>query len=172
MQWLRPWNATENVCRYEGEEVGIKTTSLMMETKIGAADTHKDVHTRILWDSKATLAGLNGDKALLIELATLFVSESIKQTTTLNAAISAHNQAEIKNTAHIIKGAVGHFHAKHASLLASRIEKAASSGDHNQCVQINSLLQFEMEKLRIALSELASQENIKNTEAPTVNLHQ
>ena len=172
MHWLRPWNATENICRDEHREVGIKTTSLIMETKIDTADTHKDVHTRILWDPKATLAGLNGDKPLFIELATLFVSESIKQTTTLNAAISDRNQTEIKNTAHIIKGAVGHFHAKHASLLAAQIEKAASFGDHNQCVRINSLLQFEMEKLRIALSEVASRENIKDAEALTVNLYQ
>ena len=131
----------------------------MAKTQIATTGTHKDVQTQIQWDPKATLIGLNGDKALFIELATLFVSESSKQTTKLNAAITGHNYKGIKNTAHVIKGAVGHFHAKHASYLAEQIEKAASSGDHNQCVQINSLLQFEMKQLRIALSVRASQYN-------------
>lgn len=160
----------ENVCHDEREEVELKTT-LMAKTKIGATDTYKNVHTQIQWDPKATLIGLNGDKALFIELAALFVSESSKQTTTLNAAITGHNYKGIKNTAHLIKGAVGHFHAKHASHLAAQIEKAASSGDHNQCVQINSLLQFEMNKLRIALSERASQYNTNNIGSLMDNIH-
>ena len=142
-----------------------------METKIGIADAYEDEHTP-LWDPKATLAGLNGDETLFIELATLFISESIKQTTTLNTAVSGRDQTETKNTAHIIKGAVGHFHAKNASHLAAQIEKAAGSGDHSQCIHINSLLQFELEKLRIALTEFASKKNIKNTEPPAVDLHQ
>ena len=141
-----------------------ESENLMTETKTATTDTYRDMYTQPLWDPKATLAGLNGDKSLFMELATLFESESKKQTTTLNAAITTHNNKKIKSTAHMIKGTAGHFYAKHMSHLATQIEKAASSNDHHQCVQLNKLLQYEMGQLRVALRKIATQETIDNTD--------
>jgi CheY-like chemotaxis protein len=85
-------------------------------------------NNRGIWDEAAALKQVEGDDALLYEMIELFLLEAPKQLNELSAYQTEGNLLELANTAHAIKGTLGHFCADTAKDYTAILEHAARSG--------------------------------------------
>ncbi|MDD1626183.1 MAG: Hpt domain-containing protein [Methylococcaceae bacterium] len=81
-----------------------------------------------IWDATAALENLDGDSDLLDEMIALFLVEGPKHLSELSRFQAEGNLSALANTAHAIKGAVGHFYVNTAKECASLLEQTARSG--------------------------------------------
>ena len=81
-----------------------------------------------IWDATAALENLDGDSDLLDEMIALFLVEGPKHLSELSRFQVEGNLPALANTAHVIKGAVGHFYGNTAKECASLLEQTARSG--------------------------------------------
>ena len=86
------------------------------------------VSSYIVWDETTALKHLDGDSDLLYEMIDLFLIEGPKQLKELLRFQAEGNLLALANTAHAIKGAIGHFYAETAKACSSQLEHAARSG--------------------------------------------
>jgi two-component system sensor histidine kinase/response regulator len=105
-------------------------------------------------DFKATLANLDGDETLLLELAVLFCDESAKYLLALKEAVAAKDAKAIRAAAHSLKGAVSTFVAQRAIDAAAKLEHLAETGDLAAVPEASAALEAEVAKLRQALQTL------------------
>ena len=82
----------------------------------------------IFWDASTALNNLEGDSALLDEMIAIFLIEAPKQLCEVARFSAEGDLSALANTAHAIKGAVGHFYSAKATACASQLEQAARSG--------------------------------------------
>ena len=81
-----------------------------------------------VWNKTAALKHLNGDSDLLHEMIDILLIEMPKQLHALAQFQAEANLPELAQTAHLIKGSVGHFYAPSALECAGKLEQAALSG--------------------------------------------
>lgn len=79
-----------------------------------------------IFDESKGLAATGGDRELLRELIALFEEESAKQLVSLGEAIDNRDSAQIRLTAHTIKGSLGALGSVAALKTAGKIERLAS----------------------------------------------
>jgi len=106
-------------------------------------------------DSSVALARVEGDKALLQELAELFLEEGPTLLSDVREAVAAGEPEEVRCTAHKLKGSVGTFAAKAAVEAALKLETMGHDGDLAEAEDAYAGLEIEMERLRQTLTELA-----------------
>ena len=87
----------------------------------------KNTNTSI-WNATAALENLNGDKALLDEVITLFLTEAPKQLNELTKAQAEGNLSALANAAQALKGAVAEFYAESVKECALLLEQTARKG--------------------------------------------
>jgi len=80
-------------------------------------------------DLSATLRAVEGDKALLTELATLFLNDCPQRLDELRQAVASDDAARTERAAHGLKGAVANFGAEAAYALAAELEAMGRRGD-------------------------------------------
>ncbi|GIW56180.1 MAG: hypothetical protein KatS3mg082_2584 [Nitrospiraceae bacterium] len=81
-----------------------------------------------VWDEAQALAGVDGDRGLLIELARLFVQQATTDVAALRLAWAQQDLGALAKAAHRLKGAVLQFSAPRAYAACRRLEEAARTG--------------------------------------------
>src|SRR5262249_11767812 len=80
----------------------------------------------VAWDE--ALEYLGGDRRLLSDLIGLYLGEAPRWREELREAVAAGRAADVKRTAHNIKGSMSHFGARAAFEAAQRLEMLARAG--------------------------------------------
>ena len=108
----------------------------------------------LMIDQAAMLAAVEGDVALLRELAILFLRDYPHRMAELCQAIAQRNLTAVARAAHALSGAVGTLGAGDAHAAACALEQAGWSGDLAQIPHAYAALEHEMHRLIPVLTSL------------------
>jgi HPt (histidine-containing phosphotransfer) domain-containing protein len=97
---------------------------------------------------------LDGDFALLVELAQLFLADSPKLVTAVEDALKSKNSEKLGKSSHTIKGAVSNFSAERAFNAAFELEKIGKNAELDKAEAAFEKLKGEIESMREALKLL------------------
>ena len=111
-------------------------------------------HSEDSFDSSAALARVQGDTALLGEMAELFLKNCPKLLAEIRQAIERQDTRALERAAHTLKGSVGNFAARAAYEAALRLETMARQGDLSQAESAFRALEQELERLTPTLATL------------------
>ena len=109
-----------------------------------------------LLDWTRALQNTDGDEALLIELAGVFIDEGPEMMRQVRAAIDAQDARELQRAAHSLKGSAHIFAASAAIDAAFRLEAMGAEGNFKDAADGWSILRFEIDGLLTALKERVS----------------
>lgn len=98
------------------------------------------------WD--AALDYVGGDRALLRELVNMFLAEYPRWLAELRQALAAGNVADVKRTAHNLKGSMRHFGARPAFEAALQLETMAREGRLGGAEPARAELERALQRLR------------------------
>jgi signal transduction histidine kinase/CheY-like chemotaxis protein len=119
----------------------------------GPLDTAEEpAHT--VMDRSLALARVDGDEALLADLAKLFCEESPKMMAAVQEAVSARDAERLQRAAHSLKGAVATLAAQRAFDAALRMERLGRAGDLADVDKAYAVLESQIERLRSVLETL------------------
>jgi two-component system sensor histidine kinase/response regulator len=121
----------------------------------GAVDM-TDVREDKVVDWKVALGRVDGDEALLADLAKLFCEELPKMLSAVQEAVESKDPEEIRQAAHALKGPVATFAAQPAFDAASNLERIAGSPDLGSVKDAFAVLLAEVERLRVVLEGLTT----------------
>lgn len=94
---------------------------------------------------------LDGDVALMRELAELYLSESVARIEDLKSAAMSGDAHRVHIVSHSIKGAARNFSAVPAAEAAQALEDLGEAGDVSGCGEAIDRLVFELRRLQDAL---------------------
>jgi PAS domain S-box-containing protein len=109
-----------------------------------------------LCDGGDLLARLDGDRALLGEVAGLLRAEGERLLRETREALAAGDVAKLQRSAHTLKGAVAFFVAPAADELLRRLEAMGDDNDLTGGTEVLARLAAEMDRLHAALAALAA----------------
>jgi len=95
-------------------------------------------------DQTALLAGVDGNRRLLREIARLFLADYPQRLAEIERAISRADAVSLGKAAHSLKGAIGNFAAENAYMAAQRLESIAKSGDLDMARDASARLESEL----------------------------
>ena len=101
-----------------------------------------------LLNLEAALARIDGDRALLGELISLFLEEYPAQRATLRTAVKEADFDTLGRTAHALRGALSNFFAQSAMTVAETLEQAAETHDAHAAKIALKHLEREVERLK------------------------
>ncbi|HEU5402476.1 MAG TPA: Hpt domain-containing protein, partial [Terriglobales bacterium] len=78
---------------------------------------------------ESLLDSVMGDRALLSEMAGLWLTDSVKQVKQIESGLESGDATMIQGAAHALKGSVGTFQASDAQEAAKELEISARDGD-------------------------------------------
>jgi PAS domain S-box-containing protein len=107
-----------------------------------------------IMDEAAVLAGLDGNRALLRDLARLFLADYPKQLAEIKVAIQSKDGERLRRAAHALKGSVGNFAAPRAFETARQLEVLGKSGDVHAAQDVCGALESELSLLTGELKKL------------------
>jgi HPt (histidine-containing phosphotransfer) domain-containing protein len=105
-------------------------------------------------DKAEMLRRVDGDLALLRELADLFWQSWIAQQRDLQAAIVRRDGPTLRRVAHAVKGAAGNFGATEVVSLAQQLEHMGQTGDLDRAASVYAALEKALDQFRPALAQL------------------
>ena len=95
---------------------------------------------------------LNGSRALLKEMARLFLADYPQRVEEIKESIRRRDATALARAAHALKGSVGNFAAKEASAIAQRLENIGRNGQLDAagegCIELESELALVAKELR------------------------
>jgi two-component system sensor histidine kinase/response regulator len=100
------------------------------------------------------LARVDGDRALIGELAEIFRDDYPKHIRTLRSAVERDDGASVRQTGHTLKGMLANLAAPHARDLAAQIEELGKKGDIPPAGAILDELLLELRRVDAALEIL------------------
>ena len=106
------------------------------------------------FDRASALAGLDGDEALLRDLAELFLADCPRLLAAFRGAVAARDPARIARAAHAIKGSVANFGAPAATAAAQRLESLGRHADPSLIDEAAEALEVALEPLKHELAGL------------------
>jgi HPt (histidine-containing phosphotransfer) domain-containing protein len=104
-------------------------------------------------DVAAVLEQIGGDRALLVEMAEIFVAEYPDRMASLRDAVRSSRAADIEFAAHALRSAVQFFGAEPAAALAHELEARAREGDVAGSTALLARLDREMDRLLAFLAD-------------------
>ena len=107
-------------------------------------------------DEEAALDRAGGDRELLQDLVELYLREAPRLLQDVQKAVARSDPAQLKIAAHSLKGAVDNFAAKDAFAAALRLEILGRNGNLAGAEEAFAILEREMDRLKLALSQLLS----------------
>ena len=110
-------------------------------------------------DREAALLRVDGDEAMLADLAKLFCDESGRMLSVIEEAITLKNADALERGAHSLKGSVATFSAQPACDLALKLERLGRANQFEDTKRIFDLLSAEMERVKLALTSLQQQQS-------------
>jgi HPt (histidine-containing phosphotransfer) domain-containing protein len=102
------------------------------------------------WDE--ALGYVGGDRRLLCDLIGLYLGEAPRWREELRQALGAGRTADVKRTAHNIKGSMGHFGARAAFEAAQHLETLARAGTLADGPAACAALERELARVEPALA--------------------
>jgi signal transduction histidine kinase/DNA-binding response OmpR family regulator len=105
-------------------------------------------------DEAALVAGVSGDKQLLLELVDLFLHDRAKLLAQIRSAVRRRDAAKVQTSAHALKGSVGNFSARSAYEAARKLETMGHEGDLSSVGAAYAALEDEVTRLAQALTAL------------------
>jgi two-component system, sensor histidine kinase and response regulator len=105
------------------------------------------------WD--AALEYVGGDRRLLGEMIDLFLEECPRWLAELREAVRADQAADVKRTAHNLKGSMAHFGARAAFEAARALEMMGRSGMLGDAPAACAAFERELERVQPALAAFA-----------------
>lgn len=99
----------------------------------------------------ALVAQFDGDDALLVEVAELFLSDYPRQLADIRSAIERDDAPGVEMAAHTLKGAVSNFAASAAREAAGRLETLGRENTVTDAMPFFVRLDLEMRRLHAAL---------------------
>jgi len=103
-------------------------------------------------DWNGALASLQGDRALLVNVAAAFLEEAPGLMTNLRDAVTRQDGTALRLAAHTLKGAVQYFGARRVFQQAFELETAAKQGNLTEVEKVLVALEREMVQLTPMLS--------------------
>ncbi len=107
-------------------------------------------------DYEMALDRIGGDKALLAELAAMFVQDYPRLLDSVRVGLRSADPKAVHSAAHQLKGLLAQFSANRARDAAFAVEQAGREGNLKQAGEAFTLLERRMEKL---LPELRAMSN-------------
>jgi PAS domain S-box-containing protein len=99
---------------------------------------------QVLFDETAALARVEGDRAILRDIAALFVADWPQSRATLRQAVLSEDAAALARIAHTLKGATATLGAMAVSAAAQRLEEVGYSGNLAPAASALIVLETEM----------------------------
>jgi PAS domain S-box-containing protein len=106
-------------------------------------------------DERALLAGVRGDRSLLLELIAIFKEDSRTMLRDIEEAIAAKDAAGVASSAHSLIGSLGNFAPRRAYAKARALERTAREGELGLASSLFADLLEETERLEAALDDVA-----------------
>jgi len=116
---------------------------------------HEPDSFRAIGPLESLLDAVMGDRALLSEMAGLWLTDSIKQVKQIEAGFESRDVTMIQRAAHALKGSVGTFQATDAVEVAKELEISAKNGDLVGARKIFESLTTAIDLVRQDLRRLA-----------------
>jgi CheY-like chemotaxis protein len=110
-------------------------------------------------DRAEALRRVNGDEALLSEIATLFLADYPRLLTEIDSAIVEGDAKRLRLAAHTLKGSLSFFGARSASENARQLEMMGLGGIMTDAAAVFTTLQEQMSRLHPAIRDLGAQPN-------------
>jgi CheY-like chemotaxis protein/HPt (histidine-containing phosphotransfer) domain-containing protein len=138
----------------------IRTDELMraMSEVTKASDTGElsDQNSfRAIGQLESLLESVMGDRALLTEMAELWIEDSAKQEAQIRNGLDSGDAIMVQRAAHALKGSVGTFEASLAQDAAGQLELTAKHGDLVAAGKIFKQLLIQIDLVRQDLRQLA-----------------
>ena len=108
-----------------------------------------------LIDHRALLAGVDGDRRLLSELASMFLADYPRTLVQMKYALRLEDADALAKEAHKLKGAIGNFAAKSATAAAELVDRLAREGDLRAASDALTTLESELTMLGDELKRLS-----------------
>jgi CheY-like chemotaxis protein len=105
-------------------------------------------------DEPALIAGFGGNRALLLEVAEVFLADSLGLMTAIRRAVDARDAGALVAPAHALKGSVGLFTQAGAYRTVQQLERMGKSGDVGGAAAACEELEADMAALHASLMEL------------------
>jgi len=96
-----------------------------------------------------------GDRALLAEMAELWLVDSVKQENQIRTGLDSSDAIMVQRAAHALKGSVGTFQASAAQDAANQLETSAKNSDLVGARKAFERLSTQLELVRQDLRQLA-----------------
>ena len=113
--------------------------------------TAESVTAGCVLDAAGALARLGGDKQLFADMAGFFYEDAPRLYSDLREAVHQRNAANIRMSAHALKGLVAGCGGVRAASAAQKVETAAHENDLSNIEALFGSLGEELEQLRQAL---------------------
>jgi CheY-like chemotaxis protein len=110
---------------------------------------------RAIGQLEVLLESVMGDRALLVEMAELWLADSAKQETQIRNGLDSGDTIMIQRAAHAIKGSVGTFQASGAQDAANQLELSAKGADLAGAREAFKQLLTQIDLVRQDLRQLA-----------------
>jgi PAS domain S-box-containing protein len=110
---------------------------------------------RAIGQLESLLESVMGDRALLIEMAELWIADSAKQEAQLRNGLASGDAIMVQRAAHAIKGSVGTFQASAAQDAANQLELSAKDADLVEGRKAFGRLMAQINLVRLDLRQLA-----------------
>jgi two-component system sensor histidine kinase/response regulator len=110
------------------------------------------VTAELPFDPASSLALVEDDQALLVEIIELFLDESPRLMTTIQHTCATGESAELMRAAHTLKGMAGNFGAPKVVALAFELELSGKNGRLDNALPLCETLDQELTRLQEALA--------------------
>jgi two-component system, sensor histidine kinase and response regulator len=153
---------------YISKPIRVQELIQVTESFTGAAGpiVTSDEGDESVFDRNAALARIDGDAALLADLAKLFCDESERMLTAVRNAVASNNADELHRAAHFLKGSVATFAAQPAFDAALKLEDMARAGNLTGVEETAASLAEEVARLRAVLENLSGTSSAAQGIAP------
>ena len=110
---------------------------------------------RAIGQLESLLDSVMGDRALLAEMAELWLADSAKQEKQIRTGLDSGDAVMVQRAAHALKGSVGTFQATAAQDAANQLEMSAKDGDLVGAREVFARLSTQIDLVRQDLRRLA-----------------
>jgi len=118
-----------------------------------------------VFDEAGLLDRVGGDRRVLVKLARLFLTDSRKLMMQIRDAVAAGNGADLRASAHTLKGSVANFLAPAAMAAAARLQEIGERGELAEAPGASAVLEEEIARVRDRLSAIVSEGASSGTRA-------
>jgi PAS domain S-box-containing protein len=127
----------------------------MSEIEKQNADQFSEASFRAIGQLESLLDSVMGDRALLAEMAELWLVDSVKQENQIRTGLDSGDAVMVQRAAHALKGSVGTFQASAAQDAANQLEMSAKNGDLVGATKAFERLSTEISLVKQDLRRLA-----------------